>query len=140
VPKAGGDRSPGTFAENMSRVIYQLAGIVTSLLIAGWALSRFDLLIAVVFTTPPILLTFAYLVTKRSSCSNSGLSAGYIGSLLGCLLLPLLDLFRPYYASASWFGPIAIAFSVIIWPFVICIAGVIGVGVEYIFSRPRHET
>ena len=124
----------------MSRVSYQVAGIATSLLMAGWALSRLYLFTAVAFTTPPVLLTVAYLVSKRSSGSNTGLSGGYIGSLLGCLLLPLLDLFRPYYESASWFGPIAIGFSVIIWPFVICIAGVIGMGVGYFFSSSRNET
>jgi hypothetical protein len=124
----------------MSRVCYPLVGIATSLVIAGWALCRFSPLAAVAFSAPPVLLTGVYLSSIRSSPSNLSLSTGYIGALLGCLLLPLLDLFRPFYACAAWFGPIAIGFALLIWPAVICIAGVTGMGIGYFLSRARNET
>jgi hypothetical protein len=124
----------------MSRFCYPFAGIATWLLIAGWALCRFSPLTAAAFSAPPVLLTGVYLFSIRSSPSNISLSAGYIGALLGCLLLPLLDLSRPFYAGAAWFGPIAIGFALLMWPAVICIAGVAGMGIGYFLSRARNET
>lgn len=119
----------------MSRFCYPFAGIATWLVIAGWALCRFSPLTAAAFSAPPVLLTGVYLFSIRSSPSNISLSAGYIGALLGCLLLPLQDLFRPFYASAAWFGPIAIGFALLMWPAVICIAGVTGMGIGYFFPE-----
>lgn len=96
--------------------------------------------IAMVIVAPSLLLTILYLVSRQSSRTNIGLSGGYIGSLLGCLLLPMLDLFRPFYASTGWFGPVAIGFALLMWPAVICIAGATGMGIGYFFSKSRNKT
>jgi hypothetical protein len=124
----------------MSRFSYPVAGVATSILMAGWAMSRYNMRIAVVLVALSLLLTILYLVSRQLSRTNIGLSGGYIGSLLGCLLLPLLDLFRPFYASAGWFGPIFIGFALLMWPAVICIAGATGIGIGYFFSKSRNKT
>jgi len=128
-----------TFANKMNQHRYLYVGICATLLMATWALSRLAPLIAAVFIFPPIFLSVGFWVCRRS-LARVGCYGAYLGSLLGCLLLPFLDLLKPFYSDAAWFGPIAIGFSVIIWPFVICFAGVAGMGFGCILSKSQRAT
>ena len=116
------------------RTITLWVGIGASLLMSVWAFGRFSGLIAVVLISPPVLLTCGFAARKGSSEQGAYLGA-FLGSLIGCLLLPLLDLLKPFYSDAVWFGPIAMGFALIVWPFVICLAGTIGMAVGYVLSR-----
>jgi len=123
----------------MNQNYYRLIGICVSLLMAGWAFSRYGLLIVVIFIVPPVLLTGGFWHSRNLTARGSYRGA-YFGALFGCLLLPLLDLLKPFYSEATWYGPIAIGFSVIVWPLVICIAGTAGMGIGYMFSKLNNET
>lgn len=127
------------FANKMNQHRYLYVGICATLLMASWAFSRFAPLIAVVFIFPPILLSVGFSVCRRS-LAQVGCYGAYLGSLFGCLLLPFLDLLKPFYSDATWFGPIAIGFSVIIWPFAICLSGLAGMGAGCILSKSQRAT